>query len=85
MGILERIGGMLIGKLVWVNRYFDEIEHPTPKEAVLDVLSDYTFPILAEVDFGHRQTMVPLPIGITARMDSAKHLLELTETAVIGN
>jgi muramoyltetrapeptide carboxypeptidase len=84
MGILERIGGMLIGKLVWVNRYFDEIEHPTPKEAVLDVLSGYTFPILAEVDFGHRQTMVPLPIGITARMDSAKHLLELTETAVSG-
>lgn len=85
LGILERIGGMLIGKLVWVNRYFDEIEHPTPKEAVLDVLSGYRFPILAEVDFGHQQTMVPLPIGITARMDSEKHLLELTESAVIDS
>ena len=85
LGILERIGGMLIGKLVWVSRYFEEIEHPAPREAVLDVLSDYTFAILAEVDFGHRQTIIPLPIGITARMDSGKHLLELTEAAVIGS
>ncbi len=76
---------MLIGKLVWINEYFDEIEHPTPKEAVLDVLSDYNFPILAEVDFGHQQTMIPLPIGIHARMDSGKHLLELLEPAVVGN
>jgi muramoyltetrapeptide carboxypeptidase len=84
MGILERIGGMVIGKLVWVNQHFDEIEHPTPKEAVLDVLSDYTFPILAEVDFGHRQTMLPLPIGIMARMDSDRQQFELIEAAVLG-
>jgi muramoyltetrapeptide carboxypeptidase len=81
-GILERIGGMVIGKLVWVNQYFDEIEHPTPQEAILDVLSDYAFPILAEVDFSHRQTMIPLPIGIMARMDSERQQLALIEAAV---
>jgi muramoyltetrapeptide carboxypeptidase len=82
MGVLERIGGMLIGKLVWVNQFFDEVDHPSPKDAILEVLNDYTFPILAEVDFGHRQTMVPLPIGVTARMNGEERTLELTETAV---
>lgn len=84
MGILERIGGMLIGKLVWVNQFFDEFDHPSAEEAILDVLNDYSFPILAEVDFGHRQTMFPLPIGVKARMDSEKRTLELIETAVRG-
>lgn len=83
MGILDRISGMLIGKLVWVNQFFDEIEHPSPQEAILDVLTGTDFPILAEVDFGHRQTMLPLPIGVRAQMDSERLLLEITETATI--
>jgi len=81
LGILERISGMIIGKLTWVNQYFEEVEHPTPREAVLDVLADYRFPILAEVDFGHNQTMLPLPIGITAYLDSEKKLFEVIESA----
>jgi|GEM_PF-428116 len=81
LGILECISGMIIGKLKWVNQYFDEIEHPTPREAILDVLADYKFPILAEVDFGHNQTMLPLPIGIRANMNSEKKVFELTESA----
>jgi len=81
LGILERISGMIIGKLTWVNQYFDEVKHPTPREAVLDVLADYRFPILAEVDFGHNQTMLPLPIGITASIDSENKRFELIESA----
>ena len=72
---------MIIGKLTWVNQYFDEIEHPTPREAVLDVLADYNFPILAEVDFGHNQTMLPLPIGITAYIDSGNKTFDVIENA----
>ncbi len=72
---------MIIGKLTWINQYFDEIEYPTPREAVLDVLADYNFPILAAVDFGHNQTMLPLPIGITAYMDSENKILDMMERA----
>jgi muramoyltetrapeptide carboxypeptidase len=81
LGILERISGMIVGKLTWVNQYFDEIEHPTPREAILDILADYKFPVLAEVDFGHNQTMLPLPIGITAYMDSENKVFKLIESA----
>lgn len=84
LGILERIAGMVVGKLTWVNQFFDEIEHPTPREAVLDALADYTFPILAEVDFGHNQTMLPMPIGITAYMDSENKLFGLLESATVA-
>jgi muramoyltetrapeptide carboxypeptidase len=31
LGIFDRIGGMVVGKLVWINQYFDEIEHPSAR------------------------------------------------------
>jgi muramoyltetrapeptide carboxypeptidase len=82
IGVLDRIGGMVIGQPVWVNEYFSEIEHPPLQEAILDVVAEYDFPILAQVDFGHNRSMLPLPIGITARMDTSAHELALLEAAV---
>lgn len=82
-GIFDRIAGMLVGKLVWVNEYFPTLEHPTPRIAVLDVVGDYDFPILADLDFGHRTANIPLPIGIRAAMDAEKGSLSLLEAAVM--
>ncbi len=82
LGILDRIGGMVVGKLVWVNQYFDEIEHPSVQEAVLDVVQDYNFPGLAEVDFGHRMSMLPMPIGAMAALDSEAPMLAITDAVV---
>ncbi len=82
--MLDQISGMVIGKLIWINQYFGEsATDPTPREAILAVLADYDFPILAEVDFGHNQAMLPLPIGIQARLDAANLHLELQEPAMI--
>lgn len=82
LGVFDRIGGMVVGKLVWINQYFDEIEHPSPREAILDVVQDYDFPILAEVGFGHRMSMLPMPIGAMAALDSAARTLAITEAVV---
>ena len=84
LGLFDRIAGMLVGKLVWVNEYFKALEHPAPREAVLDVLGDYDFPILADMDFGHRTANIPLPIGIRAEMDATAHRVSLLEPAVEG-
>jgi muramoyltetrapeptide carboxypeptidase len=73
---------MLVGKLTWVNQYFPALEHPTPREAVLDVVADYTFPILAELDLGHRTANIPMPIGIAAEMDATNRQFSLLEAAV---
>jgi muramoyltetrapeptide carboxypeptidase len=83
IGLFERIAGMVIGKLVWVNEYFPEVAHPSPREAVLEVLKEYDFPILAEVDFGHNMAMLPMPIGLHARIDASTHTLKILEAAVV--
>lgn len=82
IGVFEQIGGMVIGQPVWINEYFADVVHPSLQEAVLDVVAEYTFPILAQVDFGHNCSMLPLPLGVMAEMDTAKPELALIEAAV---
>ena len=43
LGIFERIAGMLVGKLTWVNEYFAEVEHPEPREAIYLLMAAILF------------------------------------------
>jgi muramoyltetrapeptide carboxypeptidase LdcA involved in peptidoglycan recycling len=45
-------------------------------------VKEYRFPILAQVDFGHNCSMLPLPIGIEAEMDTSKPAIVILEAAV---
>ncbi|MEM7028459.1 MAG: LD-carboxypeptidase [Chloroflexota bacterium] len=81
LGVFDRISGMIIGRLTWVNQYFDEITHPTPHEAILAVLKEYTFPILSADDFGHQGSILPLVIGLNTRIDADQLSIEITEAA----
>ncbi|MEM7534123.1 MAG: LD-carboxypeptidase [Chloroflexota bacterium] len=83
LGVFDQIAGMIIGKLTWVNQYFDEIDHPAPYEAILYILNDYSFPILAADDFGHQMSMLPLVMGLDTRIDSVQGTIELIEAATI--
>jgi muramoyltetrapeptide carboxypeptidase len=82
-GILDRISGMLIGKLTWINENFEGIEYPTVRQLVFDVVGDYSFPIMANVDFGHQIANLPLPIGVEAMFDAEAASLALTEAPVL--
>lgn len=82
-GLLDVISGMIIGKLPDLKTLpFEGIEHPTPKELVLDVLHDYNFPILAEVDFGHKAVNIPMPIGGQVVMDSTNKTIDFKQSFV---
>lgn len=85
-GVLDVISGMMIGKLVDIKPSIYEpmgqIE-PTPQEIVMETLKDTSFPILSDVDFGHKMINLPMPIGINAVMDATAKKLELNEAAVI--
>ncbi len=83
VGVLERIGGMVLGQLVWINEYFEEVRHPSLHDAVMESLDEYDFPILAGVDFGHNRSMLPLPIGIEAHLDAGQKELAVVEAAVL--
>ena len=84
MGIFEKISGMLIGKVKFIKPLRQEsIVTPSLKEMVLNVLEDYKFPVMANMDFGHFTVNIPMPIGIKVSFDTAKLELNFLETAVI--
>lgn len=83
-GIFKVISGMLVGKLPGIKRTaWKGLEEPTPKEIVLDLLKDYHFPIIGEMDFGHQTVDFPMPIGLNAKINTSYLSFEITESAVV--
>ena len=82
MGVFDRIAGMLIGNLTWINQSFAGIEYPSLRDVVFDVIGDYRFPIMANMDFGHQIANIPLPIGINASFDAQSSALTFLEAPV---
>ncbi|OGE18582.1 hypothetical protein A3J19_01300 [Candidatus Daviesbacteria bacterium RIFCSPLOWO2_02_FULL_41_8] len=87
MGIFDRINGMLIGKIKYQKPLRQttrgEIIEPTLEEMVLDILKDYKFPIMSNLDFGHFTVNIPMPLGIKVSFDTGKKELNFLESAVI--
>ena len=82
-GLFDVISGMVIGKLPDIKKTaVEDFTEPTPKDIVMEVLQDFNFPILAEVDFGHKSINTPMPIGLKAQIDSNNLKLEVLEAAV---
>jgi muramoyltetrapeptide carboxypeptidase len=82
-GVLGVISGMIIGKLVDMKPSTNEFAEPSLKEIVVEVLKDFSFPVLANVDFGHKMVQIPMPIGVKVKMDSDNLNLHFLESAVI--
>ncbi|MEM8857919.1 MAG: S66 peptidase family protein [Chloroflexota bacterium] len=83
MGILDRIGGLITCRPVWVNTYFDHVEHPSLQEMILELMVDYEFPILNNFKLGHHTSSLVLPIGCRARLDGSSGEVVLLESAVV--
>ncbi len=84
LGILDRISGMLIGKIMYIKPMREkEIIVPETKEMILDILKDYKFPIMGNLDFGHFTINIPMPIGIKVSFDTSKKELNFLEGAVV--
>ncbi len=67
MGIYDQIAGMLIGR-------FPDSVHLTPDNDITDILKTalkgYDIPVLYDVDFGHTDPLLTLPIGTLAELDT---------------
>lgn len=82
-GVLEKISGMLIGKITYIKAMREkEIHVPDSKELILEILEDYDFPIMANMDFGHFTINIPMPNGIKVSFDTTKKELNFLESAV---
>ncbi len=84
MGIFNQISGMLIGKIKYIKPMREkEIAEPAVKEMVLEILKDYDFPIMANLDFGHFTVNIPMPVGIKVEFDTSKLELNFLESPVV--
>lgn len=85
-GVFDVISGMVIGKLVDIkSSVFEDMgmHEPSPHEIVMETLRDTSFPVLGDVDFGHKMINTPMPVGVLAAVDASNKKLTFLESAVI--
>lgn len=80
-GILDRIAGLIVGKVEKPDTFYPENHRPLP-EIFLHQCDRTRVPVLYGVDLGHNVENCTLPLGIRARLDCTKGLVELLEAAV---
>ena len=84
MGILEGLGGILLGRPGGdvdpntFHEYDDALRKAVREEYGLNDL-----PIVTNMDFGHTDPMFVIPMGMKVRIDSAKREIAIDEAAVI--
>ncbi|MCF0093828.1 LD-carboxypeptidase [Micromonospora sp. MH99] len=81
-GILDRIGGMVVGIPHAIDGLDTPDASPTLPEMVLDVLGDRDIPVLGNVEFGHAGPNLPMPVGVRVALDAGQRTLALLEPAV---
>ncbi|WP_225074929.1 LD-carboxypeptidase [Streptomyces sp. CoT10] len=79
-GVTSRLAGMVVGRSFRGGETFeDELRaHVTRRYA------DHGFPLVMNVDIGHTDPMLTLPVGVTAALDSHSGTFRLTAPAVRG-
>jgi muramoyltetrapeptide carboxypeptidase len=78
MGVLANLQGMLIGRPYG----YDDEQRAEIHAIILERTQAYTFPIIADMDFGHTAPQMLLPIGCRAEIETSKHRFSLVEAAV---
>ncbi len=79
MGILQDLNGLLFGRPMG----YSDAEKQELRRVILDRTRKSSYPIIADMDFGHTAPQFVLPIGCRARIDSTAESFELLETCVV--
>ena len=86
MGVLERLGAILLGR---PGGEVDPARFGDYEDALVDtVRREYGLSataIVTNMDFGHTDPMIVIPLGLHARIDSANKSLSINEPAVIAS
>ncbi|THB75896.1 MAG: LD-carboxypeptidase [Desulfobacteraceae bacterium] len=75
-GVFDKISGLILGKH---ERFNDQ---KTGKSVIMileEVVGQYTFPVLAQVDCSHTHPMLTIPLGSRVRLDASAQTLTLLE------
>ena len=78
MGVLGELSGLLFGRPM----EYSDGEKEELRRVILDRTRGCSYPIVADMDFGHTAPQFVLPIGCTARIDSSEESFEILEVCV---
>lgn len=78
-GVFEKIAGIILGRPY---RY-DSSQRSALFELIKKYAAPFSYPILADVDFGHTDPMVTIPIGAQANINSDKNSWTILTSGVI--
>ena len=74
--IFDKIGGLIYGK----HELFKDLgTGRKPYEVLLEVLGDYNFPFLVDVDCSHTHPMFTMPIGARVILNTYDKTIELLQ------
>jgi muramoyltetrapeptide carboxypeptidase len=77
-GVFTDIAGMVVGRPKgYTNEEFQKLA-----EIIKFFTKEFDFPVLYNVDIGHTDPIMTLPIGVRVNLDSGKNSFEITEAAV---
>lgn len=77
-GVTADLAGMVVGRSFRMGEEFET----SLGELVVERYGARGFPILVDVDLGHTDPMLTLPVGVRVRLDSADHAFEVIDRAV---
>ncbi len=77
--VFDQIKGMLIGRPF----SYSEKESLDLQKMILERTKDYNFPILYNIDIGHTDPMITIPLGVMSKIDSEKDEFLIVEEGVI--
>lgn len=78
-GIFKKIKGMIVGRFFGYSKQ----EQREITKIIIERTSDYRFPIILNVDIGHSDPMITVPLGVTVKIDSSNNSFEIGESGVI--
>lgn len=79
-GVFKKIKGMIVGRFFG----YSEQQKNEAIKVIQERTSGYKFPILMNVDIGHSDPMITIPLGVQVRINSSKDIFEIKENGVAG-
>ena len=81
-GVLKKISGLILGKFTDCVPSDPAKPHLTVEQVLQDVSQRVKCPVISNFQYGHIPRKLTVPLGLKARIDSAKGLIEVEEAGV---
>jgi muramoyltetrapeptide carboxypeptidase LdcA involved in peptidoglycan recycling len=81
LGVLDDIAGLVMARPM----NYRSAKVTALWDVVRDATAGYGFPVLANVDCGHTDPMLTVPLGVPARLDSDTGVFATTEPPTVGS